>query len=354
MFRLRALRHRHRSSSIFRPGVMNMRCLNTRGGRLTLISGFCVLLIIIVTHNQMVYDVIVEDMEVVRYKYQADRTNYICCDMLGGLGNLLFQYAFTLAMSLRFNMTMVCETDKIQTIQQMFDIPDCADDYKGLRLCFGEGAIKNKFNIGYDSKVGNMMLKRDTHFGGYFQSWLYWVKYEDTIREHFTIKSDLKASAENYIDASLQELGVENRSSVSLVGVHVRRGDLLNDFFREHGYFVAPEEYFHKAMAYVTKRVPKPVVFVVSSNDMEWSQEVVKETNAVFLLNNTREFDFTVLTMCDHFIMSVGTFGWWVGWHIQGLVIYYNKPFRPDSELSGVVTNDYVTTFAYPKWIGMS
>ncbi|XP_067687402.1 galactoside alpha-(1,2)-fucosyltransferase 1-like isoform X2 [Haliotis asinina] len=345
---------RHCSFTISRPGTMNIRCMNTRGGRLTLTSVFCVLLIIIVTYNQLVYDVIVEELDVLRYKYQAGRTKYICCDMSGGLGNLLFQYTFTLAMSLRFNMTMVCETDKIHTIQQIFDIPDCADDNRGFRLCFGERAITNKFNVGYDSKVGNMLLEDDTHFIGYFQSWLYWIKYEDTIKERLTMKSDLKASAKSYIEACLHELGVETRSSVSLVGVHVRRGDLLNYKFRWYGYFVAPEEYFHKAMAYITKRVRKPVVYVISSNDMEWSRAAVKATNAVFLLNNTREFDFAVLTMCDHFIMSVGTFGWWVGWHIQGIVIYYLKPFRPDSGLSRVTTNDYVTTFAYPKWIGMS
>ncbi|XP_071104231.1 galactoside alpha-(1,2)-fucosyltransferase 1-like isoform X2 [Haliotis cracherodii] len=341
---------RYFSTLLFRPSVMHIqRFLNTRGGRLTLTSILCVLLITV-----LAYDVMLENFKTLRYKYQAHRTRYICCNMVGGLGNLLFQYTFTLAMSRRFNMTMVCETDQIHKLQQIFTVPDCANDSKGIRLCFGEPAIKNEYNIGYDSKVGNLLLNSDSHFEGYFQSWLYWIKYEDVIRKHLAIKSNLKTSAKNYIDASLQELGIKNRTAVSLVGVHIRRGDMLNGFFRDYGYSVATEEYFHKAMAYVVKRVAKPVVFVVSSNDMEWSRAVVKETNAVFLVNNTREFDFVVLSMCEHFIMSVGTFGWWVGWHIQGMVIYYLKPFRPNSELSRVFTNDFVTTFTYPKWIGMS
>ena len=31
-----------------------------------------------------------------------------------------------------------------------------------------------------------------------------------------------------------------------------------------------------------------------------------------------------VLTLCDHSILSIGTFGWWSAWLTGGKVVYYS------------------------------
>jgi galactoside 2-L-fucosyltransferase 1/2 len=54
--------------------------------------------------------------------------------------------------------------------------------------------------------------------------------------------------------------------------------------------------------------------------------------------------------MCDHSIITSGTYSWWAGWLAGGMVVYYKNFLRPNTTIG----NEYNDSDYYPPdWIGM-
>jgi galactoside 2-L-fucosyltransferase 1/2 len=76
----------------------------------------------------------------------------------------------------------------------------------------------------------------------------------------------------------------------------------------------------------------KDILFVVESNDIDWSKKALaKEKNVYFSTGNSPAEDMALLSLANHTIKPVGTFGWWIGWMAQGTSIFYENIFRPKS-----------------------
>jgi galactoside 2-L-fucosyltransferase 1/2 len=62
---------------------------------------------------------------------------------------------------------------------------------------------------------------------------------------------------------------------------------------------------------------------------------VFKSEDIVFI-DNSPGTDFAILAGCDHMIMSIGTFGWWISWlgaHQRGGdVLYFANYFNFDND----------------------
>ena len=58
--------------------------------------------------------------------------------------------------------------------------------------------------------------------------------------------------------------------------------------------------------------------------------------------------DLAVLSMCDHMIVSAGTFGWWAAWLANGTTVYFDNWPRNGTTLDNMFDRrDY-----YPRhWI---
>ena len=110
--------------------------------------------------------------------------------------------------------------------------------------------------------------------------------------------------------------------NIVYVGIHIRRGDLSRYYYLQ----APPKEFFDRAMKYYNDRYPDRVVFIVCSEDMEWSKSNIKNTRPViFSEDNSFEVDFAILTRCNHSVRSLGSFGDWSGYLAQGTVVYYNN-----------------------------
>jgi galactoside 2-L-fucosyltransferase 1/2 len=58
------------------------------------------------------------------------------------------------------------------------------------------------------------------------------------------------------------------------------------------------------------------------------------------------------VTLCDHFIATVGTFSWWAAWLTGGNVTYYKWPAREGTRFRKSFSKDYKDHY-YPHWIGL-
>jgi hypothetical protein len=77
------------------------------------------------------------------------------------------------------------------------------------------------------------------------------------------------------------------------VGVHIRRTDMLHDYNIYKGYTVADEAYMDSAVKHMIEALKKQqrplnIVFVVCSDDMDWTKE--KFYNAVFRATYTKNY----------------------------------------------------------------
>ncbi|CAI9606125.1 unnamed protein product, partial [Staurois parvus] len=98
---------------------------------------------------------------------------------------------------------------------------------------------------------------------------------------------------------------------------------------------VAHKEYLKNAMDYFRNKYENPL-FIVTSNGMDWCEENVNNSlGDVYFAGDSQidspGRDFALLAHCNHTIMTIGTFGVWVGYLVGGETIYLTNYTLPDS-----------------------
>ena len=71
------------------------------------------------------------------------------------------------------------------------------------------------------------------------------------------------------------------------------------------------------------------------------------------MAGNSAPVDIASLTLTDHMIVSIGTFGWWAGYLNPGIKTYMKDFIRPGSPFSNSFDDLNATDYIYPGWIGL-
>ena len=192
----------------------------------------------------------------------------------------------------------------------------------------------------------------------YFQSWKYFDGYQSEIRRMFYFSGKIRKLAKMIIGKAkhvfLTQLTDQanqfgSTHTLTYIGVHVRRGDLQLKHHLRRGYRPAPLTYFHKAMDYYRQRFPN-TIFLVTSDNIEWCKVKLGSSDVFFVEGQHEAVDLAVLSMTNHTVISVGTFGWWAGWLAGGQVIYYRNWPTPNSEIAKQYEH---SDYFLPKWRSM-
>ena len=200
----------------------------------------------------------------------------------------------------------------------------------------------------FDEKIMLFSASKNIRLGNYLQSWKYFYTYRDRLRKELIFRPHVQSEANKMLNKELNALKIKSRKNVVLIGVHIRRGDMVNHSF---GYNVATPEYLSKAVQYFKNKY-KNTVFIVSSLDLKWARShFPKNTSVRYVHNDSREVIVALLSSCDQTI-TVGSFGWWIGWLTGGDVMYYKWPAKEGSELRKQFSKDFSDYFN-PGWIGM-
>jgi galactoside 2-L-fucosyltransferase 1/2 len=287
-----------------------------------------------------------------------------------GVGNQMFGIAamqgVSEAVDSEWRLCLPCPLDSREIFSQLStDILPCCQATDLHNTSFAREELFAVYNDAVKSKP---VAGRHVILGGYRQSWKYLAKSSDEVRRlfQFSEKIDQFANARiaKLVDRHFKCSGcVQN---VTLVGVHVRRGDYLSFSSGELGYKPAPLSYILNAMEYMVKYLnDRTHLFLVSSNDIEWCQgSLGRRSDVAFLVRNTRFFfrpvlnaleevgaDLATLAKCNHSIMTVGTFGWWAAYLAGGHTVYYKDPF---TNLSTLWNHANYNDFFPPQWVGLS
>ncbi|XP_040204122.1 galactoside alpha-(1,2)-fucosyltransferase 2-like [Rana temporaria] len=180
-------------------------------------------------------------------------------------------------------------------------------------------------------------------------SWTFYHHIREEILQEFTFQDYIKEEANSYL-ANLKG----NRTNVTFIGVHVRRGDYIWVMAHERKGVVGDKNYVQKAMDYFRNKYDNPL-FVVTSDGMDWCKENINTSLGDVNFAGDGKIgsptrDFALLVHCNHTIMTIGTFGYWAAYLVGGETIYLTNFTLPDSPYLNIFK--YEVSFL-PEWIGI-
>ena len=177
----------------------------------------------------------------------------------------------------------------------------------------------------------------------YLQSYKYFENVD--IASLYVLRPEYVLVAKNTM-----QLALPAQDNIETVGIHIRRTDQITAGFLN----MPPPEYFSQTIQHFRRTIPRVHFFVVS-DDIEWcmQQDVFHQKAYISLVQNSSVMaDFALLVLCNHMIITVGTFGWWgafLGPHLHGgEVLYYQSEFNMNHETNNntVIHRDYYP----PSW----
>ena len=291
----------------------------------------------------------------------------------GAMGNQLFQYAVLYGISKKtgFEMRIPTPPDDVQGDFHVIGHTDEGNPIEKYDYSLGYFEITSKYlshkeldmimNHNYKTKTNWLVnklspnkikheyketqfhfdanlfnIKDGTDIAGYFQSEKYFSHCSDDIRREFSVKKQYFKKA----DIKLQKY---KSISDQIISAHVRRaGHELPE--QQHVHKYPGKTYFHNAMDYFRTNLSNPL-FLFFSDDIDWCKSRFIEKDIVFSENNSSIIDFTMMSHCDHNIITPSSFSWWASW----LNINENKVvIAPDGKLFGPegpkISKDYLPT----------
>jgi len=278
------------------------------------------------------------------------------------LGNTMFSFAAAIGIARLNNLTAIVEraSPLVETFHLLEPITIDMDNTMAYsHVDYQEYGHRGSAYDRNTRKLFSAIRSQQNHVRllGYFQSWRYFDNVADRVRQNFVFREQILNEAKSFLSSVEPAVWKESGTDFIRVGVHVRRGDMINsELMRNYGYTVATTDYFQSAMKYFAERFDH-VQFVVCGDDIEWchnslptAADIGSNVNIVFSENRSPKVDLAILAQCKHTIISVGSFGWWAAWLANGTTIYYADWPRPFSKLEYHVNKDDY----FPKhWIPM-
>ncbi|MDC0637732.1 alpha-1,2-fucosyltransferase [Flavobacteriaceae bacterium] len=293
----------------------------------------------------------------------GNNNNYIAIRLSGGLGNQMFQYAFGLAVSLEKKCRLLVdfsnlENEHILTSRRIFELGIFKDKFEELKLKLHFKKILNsrfkkflsrenvfgptiRFEKKFDFEKDLIEMKPPVLYIGYFQSPIYFEKYQERIRQTFQFNGSLLRV---YHQIVLEQ--IKDRNSV---GIHIRRGDYVTNKKANAFHGVLKVDYYIRALN-ALKNVKNDLHVYVFSDDIEWVEHHFSfdlETYYVCTGNNDPTWtDMYLMSTCKHNIIANSTYSWWAAYlnsNPEKIVIAPKKWFND--------SNIYVDDLFPRSWI---
>lgn len=261
-------------------------------------------------------------------------------NITGGLGNQMFQYAFAVALKQRYPEEMIYvdtqhyhtlffkkfkginlhngyEIDRIFPLanlpkaksRQLAKISYWIPNYILSRICRKLLPVRKTeyvapYNTNYKFDEEALNINGDCYYEGYWQS----VRYYSTIK--IKLQEIFIHPEPNIYNKKL----IEDIQKCNSVGIHIRRGDYLNEpEFRG----ICNIEYYQKALKIILSD-GKDHTFYIFSNDMEWCKShltsLIGNHRIVYVTENRGGescWDMFLMTYCNDLIIANSSFSWW-------------------------------------------
>jgi galactoside 2-L-fucosyltransferase 1/2 len=188
---------------------------------------------------------------------------------------------------------------------------------------------------------------------GYWQSYLHFAKYGDELRERIFVatQSILGNVSKLFVDIYEEKFDVSSQfssdnhqilkkqiaqsNSITWIGMHIRRSDFTGLSFS------SSNEYLFSAINYYTSLYPN-AHFLVATDDKPYCRNLFRNYSNIYFTPQSFSpgHDLIALSVCQHSIVTGGTFSWWAAYLTNGQVVH-DKVYP-----SGCERREYY----YPPW----
>ena len=260
----------------------------------------------------------------------------IVVNLIGGVGNQLFQYALGYAISKKADLELMVDISAYEKYKVRnyeldkfgFDIKIAQlQDYIDLkkRHLFKKTYYKEKKKT-FNPSVLN--IKKSAYLRGFWQSESYFYDYKDEIVQLFQFRD------KNFIKNHTLLEDIQNSNAVS---INIRLGDYVTNEVNKRVHFVCKKEYYTNALKYIVKKVESPKFFVFS-DDLIGSKEFLPDGHDyVFADTANWQEDMYFMSQAKHNIVANSSFSWWAAWLNQNankIVVAPSKWFTDEAKIN--------------------
>jgi hypothetical protein len=259
----------------------------------------------------------------------------IISNVIGGLGNQMFQYAFGRAQALRYGVPLKLDLHEFRTyklhsgflLDKVFTLPaqpaSAADRRQVLGWRGHLPMLKMLRRARFAAWRGPRLLVQDLseptasyvraasadcYLLGYWQSENYFAEAAEQVRRDFRFVPELSADNRTWARRILDAMAVS---------LHIRRGDYASDPQTRATHGLSPPEYYRRAAAYIAERAPGAQFFVFS-DDLAWARESLKLPQPHHFVDcngpATSFHDMRLISLCRHHVIANSSFSWWGAW----------------------------------------
>ncbi len=282
----------------------------------------------------------------------------IVVNILGGLGNQMFQYAFAYAILQKKESAVKLDIGSFETYDlreyelNLFNVSlEISSEEEVYRLKHKQENLFQKIirkvnrkslsfsdayykevHFNFDEKAYG--TKDNIYYEGYWQSEKYFKTYREQLLKEFTLKEDIHKQSQIY----QQEI---NR--IESVSLHIRRGDYVTNSHTNSVHGTCSLDYYKSAVKEIENKVSNPHFFIFS-DDLNWAKEnlgFIENVIFVELDENIPDHEeMLLMSLCKHNIIANSSFSWWGAWLNQNaskIVIapkkWFNDTSRDTSDL---------------------
>ena len=254
--------------------------------------------------------------------------------MMGGLGNQMFQYALGRRLSIELNTNLKLdlswflnqskrnfELHNYKTSYQLATSDDIDYIYRfssnkillKLFMMFQRIIPTHKRKIFYETETELMnkfklQINKNCYLIGYWQSEKYFTSIKEIIQNDF----QLNIQPDNYHNNLANQ--IKNCNSVS---VHFRRGDYLEDEKINSIHGILNNSYYYSSIEFISTLISEPHLFFFS-DDIEWVKKNINCTHTCTFINNDcldkDSKELWLMSQCKHNIIANSSFSWWGAW----------------------------------------
>jgi len=242
----------------------------------------------------------------------------------GRLGNQLFQYAILFVVGKKNNYEIRIPEyydrnwDNQKCLLDNFNITaKSTNQYDEIKYLYKE---KKEYCCRYAPEVFN--IPDNTDLLGFFQNYQYYKNYEDILIKELT------PNIENIVRCTkiLDEIK-SKYNGYEIVSLHLRRGDTNYTAYSDRNTTNLSQnsvwyKYFSECKKLFKDKKVKYFVFTGGNktddnniDNYEWCKQNLTGSEFIYHdYNKTTMNDFTLMYLCDHHILAMGsTLSWWVG-----------------------------------------
>ena len=269
----------------------------------------------------------------------------ITCNLMGGLGNQLFQIFATIVYGMKSkNKFQFLELESLGSGCTTIRPTYWNSIFSNLKSNLKPFLIKelpqpihimSEKDFTFNELNVNEMINKDILLHGYFQSYKYFEEYYDVIYRILCL--------EKMKNLVLENIGIQKNNLKNCISMHFRIGDYKKI---QHVHPLATQNYYQEALKFIQEKnpdTPYTIYYFCEDQDIEDVIPIIRELSLFYSLyrfeKGTKQLSdweqLLFMSCCNHNIIANSTFSWWAAyfnsWEDK-IVCYPSVWFGPSAD----------------------